>query len=146
MYQHYYDDDERQSGYGGALIFGIFLFLILWEVWVVLRFGFRLGRAALRITPWPNFNGFIASFLSITMACSTCITASLVWVMVPSLNIFHWPDRVATNIFAGWALVNVFMVLPLMLIYWVTRFGAWLFRKEIETTQVSRNAVGYYRS
>lgn len=129
--QHYdYDYEDRRSGYGGTLILGIILFLILWEAWIVMRFGFRLGRAALRITPWSNLNGCIASLLAIIMASSTCITASLVWIMVPSLNIFHWPDRVATHVFAGWVLVNVFIVAPLLLVRLLFSLGAWLFQTD----------------
>ncbi len=137
MHQYDYDYEDRRTGYGGAIVLGICLFLILWETWVVLRFGFRIGRAALRITPWPNLNGCIASCLAITMACSTCITASLVWIMLPSLNIFHWLDRTATTLFAGWVLVNAFVIAPLLLMRLLFRIGIWLFQRDYSHHLVS---------
>lgn len=141
MHQYDYDDGDRRSGYGGAIIVGIILFLILWEAWIILRFGFRLGRAALRITPWPNLNGCIASFLAIIMACSTCVTASLVWIMVPPLNIFHWPHHTATTLLAGWLLVNAFIIAPLLLMRLLFRIGIWLFQRDC-----SHHPVSYCRT
>lgn len=138
MQQYDYDHENQHSGYTGAILIGIFLFLILWEAWVVLRFGFRLGRAALRITPWPNLNGCITSFLALVMACSTCMTASWVWIMIPSLNIFHWPHHTATTLFAGWIVVNIFVIAPLILMHLLSRIGIWLFQRDY-----SRHPVSY---
>lgn len=126
---NYNHDDTHQEN--GSTIF-LFLFFLpsIWEFWIVLKFGFYLGKAVLRITPWPNLNGCIASSIALILFSSTCITATLIWISIPSLNICHWPYQIATNILAGWILVNIFIVAPVILLYLLCRFGKWLFWRD----------------